>query len=278
MSGQEAPDIHVDCTGELRRLGCLLPPDGFVSAFPVFEDAVPQLSEADILEIARSGVMDGRKRFDKSFVKNQRSHGSCNGFAGAMALTRARIRRGLPRVDLSGAYMYSLINGGQDRGSALDDGMKVLERGVCTEETVGWDSVFRTQYDTAKADAEAKRFRGFECYQTRTRLGVFTAAALGFDLVIAVHVGRNFDQLDSEGRHGVDRGPGNHAVLADGITCVGGNKPALTDTNSWATTWGHEGRMLSTWEALEETTRYHAFYAIRSTGDDPSGNNPPAAH
>lgn len=269
-------DIIIDRNGEPRMLGCLLPPPGFVCAFPVFEDAVQTLTEAMILDIARSGTADGRTRFDNTFIRNQKQRGSCNGFAAAGALTRARVRRGLERVTLSGAYIYSRINGGRDQGSALDDGMKEVQQyGACTEELVGWDQVFRNQYDTAKADAEASRFRAFECYQTKTMLGLFTAVALGWDVVVAVHVGSHFETLNSEGVPKVDHGPGNHAVGADGLICVSGNKPALTNFNSWGLTFGREGRMCLTWDNLAESSNNHAFYAYRSTTDDPQGNNPP---
>ena len=270
-------ELIVDGAGEPRRLGCLLPPAGFVSALPAFEDRVPLLKDTEIQDIAKSGVMDGRKKFDPSFIKDQKSHGSCNGFAGAMALTRARIRRGLDRVDLSGAYLYSLINGGRDQGSMLDDGMQAIqERGVATADTVGWDAIYPSRYDRAKADAEAKRFRGFECYAVKTPAGLFSAAALGFDLVVAVHVGNRFMKVDSEGVAGVDNGPGNHAVGADGIVWAKGG-PHLTGFNSWNRTYGADGRMLMGWDHFAQPFEHHVFYAIRSTGDDAGGTNPPAA-
>lgn len=271
-------DIHVDQTGMLRRLGTLTPPKGFVSAFPVFEDSVQTLSDADLLEIARSGIADGRKRFDSSFIKNQRSHGSCNGFAGAGALTRARVRRGLKRVDLSGAYLYSLINGGSDNGSALEDGMKVMQsKGIASEALVGWDAIYPNRQNKPAADAEALRYQGFECYATRTLPGTFTAVALGFDIVVAVHVGSHFEDVDTEGVPGRANGPGNHAVGADGLTCVHGNQLALTNFNSWDVVYGQQGRMCLTQDHLAQPISNHTFYAIRSTEDDPNAVNPPVA-
>lgn len=273
----EAPEMVVDPTGELRRLGCLLPPAGFVCTFPVFEDAVPLLSDTQIEDIAKSGSADGRAKFDASWIQDQKSHGSCNGFAAAMALSRARVRRGLDKVILSGAYLYSLMNRGRDQGSTLDDGMKLLqERGCATAATVGWDAIYPSRYDRAKADAEAARFKGFECYQARTRQGLFSGLALGFDAVVAVHAGNRFMRVDAEGVAGVDGGPGNHAVLADGIYWTARGVTA-TGANSWNTTYGANGRMGLTWDHFAQTTQYHPFFLIRSTGDDPSGTNPPAA-
>ena len=263
--------------GVTRILGCQLPPAGFVTSFPALEDAVPTISAKDIEEIARSGDMDGRAKFDTSFIKDQRSHGSCNGFAAAAALTRARIRRRLPRVDLSGAYIYSLINGGRDSGSLLEDGMKVMQsRGIATESTVGWDAIYPSRYDRAKADAEAERFKGFECYAVKSKEGLWTALALNFDVVVAVHAGNAFMRLDSQGVCGVDSGPGNHAVAVDGLVWIDG-QPVATGYNSWNTSYGNQGRMLMTWRHFSQPFGYHVFYAIRSTGDDTQGDNPPDA-
>lgn len=266
----------VDGAGEIRKLGCLLPPAGRVCALPVFEDAAPQLTDAEIESIARSGVMDGRKKFDSSWIKDQKSHGSCNGFAGAEALSRARVRRGLERVDLSGAYLYSLINGGSDNGSMLVDGMEAIQHGLATEATVGWDAIYPNRYDTAKAKAESDRFKAFECYQVRTLKGYWSALALGWDTVVAVHVGNRFMSLDSNGIAGVDSGPGNHAVCVDGLIWVNG----LTGTgaNSWNLTYGAQGRMNLVEDHFRQTFPNHGFYAIRSTMDDPQGKNPPSAN
>ena len=269
-------DVIQTDDGVERILGCLLPPQGFVTSFPALEDAVPVISARDIEEIARSGDMDGRKKFDASFIKDQRSHGSCNGFAGAAALTRARVRRRLPRVDLSGAYLYSLINGGQDRGSLLEDGMRVMQtKGIATEQTVGWDAIYPSRYNREKADAEAAQFKAFECYAVKTKEGFWTALALNFDIVLAVHVGSRFMRVDSQGIAGVDSGPGNHAVGADGITW-GNDQPLATAYNSWNLSYGDQGRMLLTWSHLSQPWGYHTTYAIRSTLDG-NGDNPPAA-
>lgn len=253
--------------GTVVGTGLVAHPVGLVSTLPVYEDVGPVLTPAEIEAAARSGRHRGRDRFDQSFIKNQRSHGSCNGFAGAAALTRARVRRGLGRVDLSGAYLYSLINGGRDQGSMLDDGMRAVQaRGVATEATVGWDQIYPRQYDRSRADAEAARHRAFECYAVRTREGLLSALACDFDCVVAVHAGGRFMRLDGRGVAGADRGRGNHAVCADGLHWDG---EVLVDSpGSWGTTYGDGGRCYLSWDGhLAPTTDYHVFYAIRSTLD-----------
>lgn len=268
----------IELNGQTFGLGLQLPPVGFVSSFPVFEQSVVPWSESDIAEMAKSGLADGRKKYDESWIKNQNDKGSCNGFAAASALSRARVARGLSRVDLSGAYLYSLINGGQDRGSMLDDGMKaVQERGVATEATVQWSQIYPSLYDRAKADAEAAKYKGFECYQTRSKESLFTGLAMGFVGVVAVHAGNNFMRADAAtGIVGADGGPGNHAVLVDGLAFEGGQLVA-TGANSWGLGYGVRGRMNLVWERhLTQPNQYHAYYLYRSTGD--GGDVPPAVH
>lgn len=269
MSNFQLPD------GTTVGTGLLVPP-AKVSALPVYEDVGPMLTAAEIEAAAKAGTVKGSTRFDRSFVKNQQSHGSCNGFAGALALTRARLRRGLPRVDLSGAYLYSLINGNSDNGSMLEDGMAAMQaQGVATEATVGVNQIYRTTYDRAKADAEAAKYKGFECYAVRTNQGLFSALASGFDCVVAVHADNGFMSLDGRGVAGGGNGPGNHAVLADGLWWDG--ELIADGCNSWGLSYGREGRMGLTWSRhFSKTTPYHVFYAIRSTTDSPEDTPPEA--
>ena len=256
--------------GRRRKLGLLEPDAGFVSSLPVFGDHVEPLDNATLKRIAKSQTSVGRTLFDSSFIRNQGQYGSCNGFAGAAALTRARIRRGLKRVDLSGAYLYSLINGGHDNGSMLDDGMHALQsRGCATEATVRPHQIYPSKYDRTKANREAAKYKAFECYQVTTEPELWTALALGWDVVVAVHVGNNFDRFDRNGIAGVDNGNGNHAVMCDGLVYADG-EICGDGVNSWGTGWGSKGRMLLRWSHFKRTIGVHSFYAIRSTtdGDD----------
>lgn len=268
---------HIEIGGQKFGLGLLLPKPGFVTAFPAFAENVPLLSDAQIIDIAKSGLVDGRQKYDSSWVKNQRDAGSCNGWAGANALAKSRVDRGLSRVDLSGAYLYSLINGGQDGGSMLDDGMRAMqEQGVATADTVKWNQIYPSQYDRAKADAEAAKYKGFECYHLSTRSDVFTALAMGFKCVVAVDVQDQFMRLDSLGRPGAGGGPGNHAVHCDGLAFDGGRLLATAE-NSWDVQYGIKGRMNFDFDMhFVRTIGVHGFYAIRSTGD--GGDVPPAVH
>ena len=258
-------------------LGLQMPTPGFVSALPVYADVGPMLTRQQIEDIARSGTMRGRDRFDSSYIKDQKSHGSCNGFAGAAALTRARVRRGLPRIDLSGAYLYSLINDNVDRGSLLDRGMMaLLARGCAAETTVGWAGIFRSLYETRVADAEAARMKAFECYQVNDEGMLWSGLASGFDAVVAVHADAGFMKLDANGVAGGGQGGGNHAV---GVSGLWWDRELIADAyNSWGLSYGDQGRMGLTWDRhFRPTHQNHAFYLIRSATDDPQSENPPVA-
>jgi hypothetical protein len=69
-------------------------PVSTASAFPAYEASGPMLSMPEIVDIAKSNTMRGRDRFDTSFIKNQRSHGSCQGFASAARLSGTRCPSG----------------------------------------------------------------------------------------------------------------------------------------------------------------------------------------
>lgn len=254
--------------GVRRKLG-LLPPDGDSHADVL--TLAPQalnLDSATLKHIAQAGTADKRKTFGSSWIRDQGSHGSCNGYAGALALSRARRRVGLSRVILSGDYLYSLINGGRDQGSHLSAGMAtIMRQGIATETTVPNGAIYPRKYDQRKADAEAAKYRGFECYHTQNINLFFSGLALGFDGVCAVHVGNRFSDLDRNGFAGVDRGQGNHAVACDGLIWSGGEL-AATAYNSWGIRWGNAGRMLLRAAHLEQTIGVHDFYLIRSATDD----------
>lgn len=274
----------IDNTGIKRQLGTLLgdSPEQITTKFDLYEDSHPVLTWNEIEDIAKSGIMDGRKRFSEDdWVKDQRSHGSCNGYAGAMAQSKARVLRGSKRVDLSGAYLYSLINGNRDNGSQLYDGMQALmQRGCCPDTMLGWDDIYRNRYDTAKCDQEAVKYKAFETYVIgdrdidQARLIWYSGLASGFVGVCAVHVASRFMRVDQYGIAGIDKGPGNHAVHAAGISWRNG-KLVEDGFNSWNLSYGERGRMGMTWDHHTGTFAYHAHYLIKTTIDNPDDEQPP---
>jgi hypothetical protein len=270
--------------GEQVATGLMMPrPVNYgVTKFPLYDDHQPMLTAAQIEEIARGGKMRGRQRFGRKWIGNQRNKGSCNGWAIARALSRALKRAGVNDIEsrlLSGAYAYSLMNGGRDNGSMLEDAMEISQtRGIATEATVPWDKIYPSLYDRAKADAEAAMNKAFEAYAVRTKDALFSAAALGFDLVVAVHADNGFMRLDGEKVAGGGYGPGNHSVAGDGLFWAESRRePALDGYNSWGVEYGDEGYMGLTWnQHFRHTTQYHVFFAIRGVVSKNDDMPPPA--
>ena len=259
----------ITLSGETHSLGLLAHPCGRQSLCALFEDHVEPWSEAALLNWA---MIHGGKRmkfFDSTWVESQGSHGSCAAYAAASCLSKARVLRGLPRVDLSGAYLYSRTNGGHDSGSMLQDHMEAIQKfGSCKEATVTVNQIYRHDYDTKKADAEASTMKAWEPYAAGSRLGLYTAIAMGFPCEVAVHVSSGFDRFDSNGFPGGSSGGGNHAVHADDLVVIEG-RLALCGQNSWGTNWGPmRGRMMLDWDRhLERPWENHLAFAIRSTLD-----------
>lgn len=260
-----------DSNGQIRRCGSLTLPDGFVSAYRTFEEEHPVYEDDQIDElISDPKRVAGRRMFGPEWVMDQKSHGSCNGYAAAAALSKARWIRGVrDKLLLSGAYVYSKINGGQDRGSILEDGMEAIQKyGSCPLSLVGWDKIYPNQ-QPRNADAEAAKHKGLACWAIQTKQGFRTALAMRMPVIVAVHAGNNFQRL-SGGIAGVNNGIGNHAVHCDNILKSNGLE-VYDHQGSWSTSYGQMGRSYLTWEHFVQTFRgeghrgMHLFYAIGST-------------
>lgn len=260
-----------DRHGNVRRLGTLQPEPGFVSAFPEFVSAVVPWEDAEIRRVlTASDRVPGRVKFGDAWIQNQHSHGSCSGYAAAAALSRARWNQGTATQDgllLSGAFIYSRVNRGQDRGAVLEDGLAAIQKyGTCPESLVNWDMIYPNQQPASAAD-EALKHRGIECYALNRSfdkgiLELRTAVAAGFVCVVAVHVGSKFDNLKN-GVAGLDSGPGNHAVPVSDIETRGGTEYPLVP-NSWGLSFGERGHCLITYDHLRMTWANHVMYAVAS--------------
>ena len=266
MSDEIEIEEILDADGFPRRLGSLPVPDGFVSAFRTYESEHPVLDDSDIKKLIQSPVRVPRRAiFGDRWIMDQRNHGSCNGFAGAGGLSKARYLRGIQDgLLLSGAFLYSLINGGRDQGSALEDGLTAVRKyGIAPADLVPWDQIYPRE-QPANARAEALKHKGLSCWAVQTKQGFRSALALGFPVIVAVHAGSNFSRINQSGIAGVDNGIGNHAVHCDDITIVGG-KEVYDHAGSWGLRYGQKGRAYLTWDSFAQTFGKHQFYAIGST-------------
>jgi len=266
----DLPEINideiVDNDGQVRRLGSLAPPEGFVSSFKVWESERPIWDDAEIRRVITHPDRTPRRvLFSDRWMQNQFSHGSCNGYAASGQLSRARFARGITdMLMLSGAFVYSLINGGRDQGSALEDGLKVIQsHGAPAESLVPWDKIYPKQ-QPANARAEALKHRGFDCYAAQTMQGFRTGLAAGFFGIIAVHAGGNFQRLNQAGIAGVDSGGGNHAIGCDDLVFRNGTE-LFDGANSWGLNYGDRGRAYLHKDSFAQTFRRHTFYLIAST-------------
>jgi hypothetical protein len=260
--------IISDLSGQQRKLGLLLPPTGFVSSMPVWEDNVPDWSDAEI----KDAITDrqrrlGRKLFGRAWTRDQGSVGSCNGWALSGAYGRSRYLRGFTDgMQFSGSWAYSLMNGGADRGSALEDGLKVgMVNGLAELSLCPPNQIYPSQ-QTRRTEclASASQHKSFRCYAVKTQRGYRTALAKGFPVIVAVHAGGNFQRMVS-GVAGVDNGPGNHAILADDLVLLPDGREVSDVQNSWGLGYGENGRAYLTWASFAQTFNVHLFYAIAST-------------
>ena len=254
----------------------LLVPDSRPMGFPAFADKQKLYTRREIQEILADGCRTtSRHQFGPDWIKFQGNRGSCNGYAGAGALERARVKRGLDHVVLSGEGLYAQINRGKDQGSLLEDGMeKLCGVGIPPESMVPHEEYLWSNVSNEAKQACA-RFRALECYRVDTEEELASGLAAGFVGVIAVHANDAFMRLDGSGRVSPTDGPGNHAVGVDDVR-IFGDEYEFDMFNSWGTKYGQDGRGWISWKRhLKTTVRYHSFYLIRSTTDDPDAKNPP---
>ena len=160
------------------------------------ESKADPFSITEALEILNNqGRKPARERYD--WILNQGRRSSCNvRHAAIAALMRARVRCGHDSVELAPEYLYALINGGQDRGSLLFDGMREL----CNSGAPPRDMVPYESYQLSDMSIEAKRiaknYRALECEQmptssVETHWAMMVSEVLrGHSLVTAVHVGK----------------------------------------------------------------------------------------
>lgn len=263
--------------GEERVLGCLSP---VLLGKPFLKaDAWADKKPTFTLEQLKANPVSRRKTFGRRFVKNQRSHGSCNGFSCTAAVAKTRYLRGQKWEDLSGAFCYAQMNGGRDQGSMLDDGMEVVQQvGVAPESYGGWDRIYQQHYGRDAYEA-AKRFRAEEVLVLNSELELASAILLRYIPVVAVHVDGNFDRVGVDGVSRGGQGVGNHSIHLDGFSwseqlgCL-----KFDNEGSWGPEWGDEGRIFLTWERhLKACRQYHQFFGVRGVVDDPQGENPPKA-
>jgi hypothetical protein len=257
----------VDINGNTRRLGSLAPDTGMLAAFAAAPGAVEEWTDEEIRKaITDPNRKPSRKMFDSTWMCDQLSYGSCNGWGTSGVIARGRYRRGFRDglKKLSGSYMYAWMNGNQDNGSMLSDGLKVAEEhGAPPLSLVPANLIYRKQMP-AGADAAAAKHKGFKLRPVKTIRGLRTALAKQWPCVVAVHAGGNFQRLDSNGIAGADNGRGNHSVCVDDL-CIVAGKEVFDMANSWGVQYGQQGRAYLTLKTFEQTFGVHTFWTLPTT-------------
>lgn len=217
----------------------------------------------------------GRHHFDASWTKDQNGWGKCASSAATYAVEKARHIRGQRRIELSDDYLYSLVNDGRDQGSTLGENMRAItNRGIATRATIGEGQINRRRHNTAKGDKEALRFRSHEAFTVNSEQEMVTALANGIPVVIAIHVGRNWQRFDSDGVLIGDRGVGNHSEHCDDVRySTKKGRWEFRKHSSHGRRYGDGGFCWIHWGHLR-VHESHQKYAVPAAIDDPSGDNP----
>lgn len=260
-------DISVD--GVIRRCLTQANPAGHQTPLKAFAEVHPLFTNDQLRSIlANPNRVPSRQRFDKTWILDQKSYGSCEGHAEAGALQRTRIRRGFQdKILLSGGYAYSKVNGGNDNGAALEDGLKAIQQfGICPLSLVTADMIY-PHLQPANADAEAAKHKASVAYHLPDWQNVLSALAADFDIIVAISAGQHYSNTShSTGMAGVDNGSGNHAVCCDDYVEINGEF-WVDSPGSWNTGLGIDGRVFLSQGSFQQTIQHHTFYAVASMNE-----------
>jgi len=263
----ELEEFRMEDTGEIIKPGSLILPPGFVSSFPPYagDPETPLYDDKDIASLISN---PNRRDIVKllpfaKYGNNQGPYSSCNGHAAANGLTYTRLLTGIDDgLVLSGTYVYSLINDNRDNGSHLERGLQAISKyGAPSRTTVPYNRIYRNQYNTRVADAEAKKNIGLQAYRCKTKQAWRSALAAGWMGIAAIHADSRVINYRGTGIAPLANGPGNHAILISDMRIHRGTEVYLED-NSWGIGWGNLGRAWLTWDHFAQTFNNHAFYVI----------------
>lgn len=259
----------IDFKGQTFKLGCNVPTFFPTKMAPITSAPGFRIwTKQEIQEFINTKPMKRRQQFaGPNWIINQGGLGSCNGAAAVGSLRRNMTLSGRNDVPLlSWEFLYAQINGGRDNGSLLIDGMDELTNGtgVCPLNlqkhpiNKHWKA---NQYDAEDYEA-AMDYRAEQCFAIDNEFELATFVLSGGSAVVAVHVGRDFANLDRHGIAGSDDGPGNHAVVVDDVEIIDGEL-SFDEPNSWGLDFGDDGRAYLTWKRhFRQTVGKHRFYAI----------------
>jgi|TARA_R110002096_G_scaffold321278_4_gene515386 hypothetical protein len=280
-------EFEFEFEGEKVYTGMKMPEEYPVSFKPYPETHVRPLDE--ILDILDSpDRVPARQRWGQGKLINQGRRSSCNAYMAAAMWMRSNFYATGKWVDVSPEFLYMHINGGQDNGSMLDDGMKFMtDVGICRRKVDGEQLIPYQSYRKNKINMETLRFatqdaanqKAGECYQMpkdspESCWHALLSCLAGRGTVgLAVHVGRNY--MRSGKIAGYDRGHGNHAVAGDDIVKLtespnGVEDLGIVSPQSWGPNFADGGFTIITIKHISGTMKYHGLYGLRSVLTNPS--------
>lgn len=213
---------------------------------------------------------------DNSYVAEGVGVHNCNGHAAALGAEVIRWNSGAPHVPLSAWYVYSILCGGIDRGSAILDALQLLEDKGDAPETEVQYGLINPNRLTAAAHAAAAHYKMEIGNRISTPAEIGSAIQRRQVINLAVCVGGGFNNLNSDGVPGLGRGFCNHAVFVGmGMKRDKNGKWLGKMANSWTTQWGLNGFC---WLPIDYVPTAMAFeaYTLRAPFDDSADNtNPP---
>lgn len=260
--------------GSTRRLGNIIPTSSHRVKWDVLgaDENVAKLiprAEWDSILKQYDSLDDFDPAVNKCPVHDQDGIGQCNPEAATLGEEVARVRQGLPYVQLSPADLYARINGNRDQGSLLEDAMEELKlRGVGTAATSGllWKSgSFKKQ---APAE-ERQRFITTELLLCPTFDHCFSAVLQGWGFVNGILWYDNFNTGADGWLPNAGRGrAGGHAIYGYKPTKATqhGETYGIWHQNSWGTSWGFNGRMVIPMSLMNGAIG--GWWAIRQVKDE----------
>jgi hypothetical protein len=241
-------------------------PLGFLPGDPKRMMAIPAPAAGEL--IPEADWIEFDEWPDPIKIKDQDGKGACNGHAAALGAEVIRWTSGAPHVPLSAWYVYSILCGGIDRGSAILDALDLLQsKGDAPESEVQYGLINPNRL-TAQAHTAAAHYKMEIGSRISTPQEIGSAIQRRQVINLAVCVGNSFNNLNGDGVPGLGRGFCNHAVfVGGGMKRDKGGKWLGKMANSWTTAWGLNGFC---WLPIDYVPTASAFeaYTLRAPFDD----------
>ena len=276
-SGSDLLEIQ-DGSGVVRKCGSLPPDLTKVKASfgpggtQYWEDIRPDLvcTESELVKMLTGNTTRTPRNtiYDNHWVieGNQKSAGSCNGWMAAMIESELRLLRGIDDgLVLSGSYVYSLINGGNDNGSALQDDIGAMSTyGACPASICPAEMWHRSQ--TKQFDSEAAKHKQSSWYPVKSLDGFWSAIYWGAMGGSCLDANNAYANYSGSGMTPTGGGIGNHANRVRDVEVYKGSLVGRI-ANNWGGKWGLNGTGLVNSDTYQRPFQNHQFYVAFSTAE-----------